>query len=156
TADGQAVTANADGIVRVWSLAEDTLTARDEALSGQIEAAQANYAKAVERRPDDPLLRLERGRFFGTIGRWREAVADFDVVLAKIPGREDYYLDRARCHAAVGEWDKVAADCAAGLALVPDQSAALSRRNRIDDALARWEGAVERVAALRPKDTQIW
>src|SRR5262249_40147463 len=52
---------------------EYLLRARVCGRMGQMEQAQADFARATALAPDDPLLRSERSNLLGRCGRWAEA-----------------------------------------------------------------------------------
>ncbi|HVS35363.1 MAG TPA: tetratricopeptide repeat protein, partial [Gemmataceae bacterium] len=64
----------------------------------------AAFADAIKLRPDDIDLRLERGGYYAQMGRWKEAAADFDRVMAERPFGEEWYQD-ACLHVLSGDAD---------------------------------------------------
>jgi serine/threonine protein kinase/Flp pilus assembly protein TadD/thioredoxin-related protein len=154
--DGRrAVTATADGIVHLWTLSEAVLSARDHATLGELDQAEADYTNALERKPDDTALHLERGRVYAQQRQWSKAIADFDKALGGIPNEVDILADRGRCYAELKDWDKVVADFSKVLELVPDDPSPKSEHSLMCDELARWETAYAKVLQLRPKDMQL-
>src|SRR5262249_25892344 len=70
-------TANADHKVHLWTLDDDTLRARELALQGEIDRAEAAYREAVEKRPEDADLRVEWARFYARQKKWGRATAEY-------------------------------------------------------------------------------
>ncbi len=93
----------AGGTASLWDLSEEAARARDAARVGRIEQAEKEYAAAVERRPDDPFLRLERGRFFARYKQWAKADADLARALKLRPADPDLLTEAARVHREHGE-----------------------------------------------------
>ena len=75
-----------------------------------LDKATADYDFAVMIDPDQPRLRLARGRRLGELGRWKEAEADLDKGVQL--GREDpqIWAERGRILADWGQPDRAAAD----------------------------------------------
>jgi tetratricopeptide (TPR) repeat protein len=56
---------------------------RGHATLGQLDLAEATFAKALQANPEDGQLLLGRGLYHAQFGRWREAAADFAAVFAR-------------------------------------------------------------------------
>ncbi|MBI1913775.1 MAG: protein kinase [Planctomycetes bacterium] len=152
--DGRRVaTANNDGKVHLWALAEGTLRARTHAQLGELDKALAGYDQVVTQRPGDTEVRIERARFHAHQRQWDKAIADFAQVLQTRPDDVDALVERGRCHARLGRWDDVAADFGKAFALLPDDAA--GQRRAWSEELAAWDKSFAKVLAARPKDAQL-
>lgn len=96
---------------------------------------------------------FDRARALATGGRREEAIALYDVLLARSPGHADARLARGRTHAWMRQWDAAEADLLAVTAASPGYADAWSalgdmylwsdRPQQAVDAYTRW-------SALRP------
>jgi eukaryotic-like serine/threonine-protein kinase len=154
--DGRHVaTANNDGKVHLWALAEDALRARTHVQLGELDKAAVVYDKIVRQRPGDADLRIERGRFQARQRQWEKAIADYTSALQTRPDDVDTLVERGRCHAELSHWDDVAADFSKALALPPDEVGWTVARRAWGDALTTWDKAFAKVLAARPKDPHL-
>ncbi|MCB1916660.1 MAG: tetratricopeptide repeat protein [Rhodocyclaceae bacterium] len=82
--------------------------------------------------PDNAAALASRGRLLAQAGRWPEALADADRLVAGEPGLGAAYLLRADCREAVGDLDGALRDLAQARALIDDEAARseLDRRLR--------------------------
>jgi tetratricopeptide (TPR) repeat protein len=117
--------------------------------------AGATALPFAEGNPPPALSRQERGRFFGRRGKWRQAVAEYDLALQEQPGQPETWLERGRCHAMLKEWEQTATDFVKALDLSPQGSGFFSPRSRICKELAHWEQAFGKAVQLRPRDAQL-
>jgi serine/threonine protein kinase/WD40 repeat protein/Flp pilus assembly protein TadD len=74
---GGIATADNGGIVRFWQPSRAIASARSLANSGKFKLALAEYDRAINARPDDAALLIERGRFLTEHGESSRADADF-------------------------------------------------------------------------------
>lgn len=125
-------------------------------MAGDAGRAYAADGMALDLRPDDPELLVDRAAAAGSAGWFDKAVADLDRVLQSDPSRLDALIYRASANRALGRLDPALADIEAALKRAPDSPAALlergnirSLRGDIDGARADWV----RVAALAPGTT---
>ncbi len=76
--DGKRVlTADAEGLVRLWSLDRDLVRPRELDLLGRWEEAGAALDKSLRARPDDPRLWILRGRHDVLLAHWDLAAVDY-------------------------------------------------------------------------------
>ncbi len=157
TPDGsRAVSATTDGIVRLWSLSDEATVARNYAKVGQWDKAEAAYRQAVDRQPDDPHLRLERGRFYARQGQWDKAIADMRKALERLADDAEGWADYGRCRAELGQWDQAAAACVKAMELKPEPANPRVGHGQLYTDLVQWEKVFAKVAERRPKDAQLW
>ena len=150
------LTASPDTYLYLWDLSGDAARARDLARLGRLAEAEAAYARAVERRPRDLTLRLDRARFYARQRQWDKAADDFAAVLQVQADQPQLWLECGRWNAEAGRWDQVAADFDRALELVPEDINQFSQRNQIAVELAQWDQAFARAVELRPKDGMLW
>jgi tetratricopeptide (TPR) repeat protein len=124
---------------------------RDEAL--------AAFGEALKLLPDDPGLHRERGTLYAQCRRWKEAAADFDVVVEQRPFGEDWLVDAClrRLSGDMDGYRRLCAQIAERYARTSDGTeayvagriVAMTPDSGIDPALAvRWqERAVARAEA---------
>jgi serine/threonine-protein kinase len=155
--DGRWVaTANADGMAHLWALAEDLLPVRRDVQAGRLDKAEAAYGRAVERRPDDVDLRVERARFFARRRLWDRAAADYAAALKARTDDPALWLERGRCSAGTKAWARVAADFEKALALLAADPASSAEYRAACDELVQWSEAADKVLAARPRDAALW
>ena len=85
--------------------------ARVRAQAGDHLAALADFRRAITGGLDRPEVRHARARSWAALGRFEEAVADYDQVLsdpAGITAYPDAYRDRAAAHCQLGQADAAA------------------------------------------------
>lgn len=126
---------------QAWMLAGDPARAYDAA------------GLALELRPDDPELLLDRAEAAGAAGRYDKAVADLDRVLKAEPSRIEALVYRAAANRALGRLDPALDDITQALALAPDSIPALLERGNIRSLRGDSDGARldwERVMAMAP------
>jgi tetratricopeptide (TPR) repeat protein len=111
---------------------------------------------ALEKKPTDDQLRLERARLLARKGRWREAVDDYDLILKTAGKKYDYRLERARCHLMLGHWDQAAADFVAALDQWPADVGMVSPASLACREIAAWEPAFRKALELRPNLGLLW
>jgi tetratricopeptide (TPR) repeat protein len=122
-------------------------------LAGDPARAYAAAGLAVELRPDDPELLLDRAEAAGAAGWYDKAVPDLDRVLKADPSRVEALIYRAAADRALGRLDPAFDDIAQALKLAPDSIPALLERGNIRSLRGDKEGARldwERVAAISP------
>jgi WD40 repeat protein/tetratricopeptide (TPR) repeat protein len=160
---------------------EPTARARAWAERKHWAAAEAAFTEAVDARPLDTAVRLERARFYKARSQPGKAEADYarsyalgdrDVtlidtivageslfrhVIAESPdSAAPLWAKHGALRLAQSRWDEAAADFARELELVPEDRRWQSPRSRRALALARWDRAYARLLELRPDDGQLW
>ena len=85
-----ALTADSDGMVRLWSLDPELVRPCELDLLGRWEEAGALLDKSLRSRPDDPRLWTLRGRHDALLGHWDLATADYRKAIEL--GRNDPHL----------------------------------------------------------------
>jgi serine/threonine-protein kinase len=157
SSDGRwVVTANADGKVHQWTLAEDVLAARDLAQREEFAEAEAAYSRILERHPDDGDLRGERGRFHARQQKWDKAIADLTKALHLREADADLRVERGRCYAGLKQWDKAADDFSNALMTLASEPGGTSEERAIWDELSSQDDLFDRVVKLRAGDQQAW
>jgi serine/threonine-protein kinase len=152
----QVVTGHDDGSIRIWSLSEEAARAREQALLGTLDKAEQTYAQALARQPAEPMLGIERARFYARNEQWSKAIADYDQGLSHLADRPELWAERGACHAALGHWDQVVADFNKALDLLPDEPVGFAARTLLFEQLLAWEPAFNKVAVQRPNDAAQW
>ena len=89
---------------------------RDE---GRIPEAVAVATDALRHEPERRDLRAERGFLLGTLGRYGEALADFEAILADNPGDVEALLEHAQIKVLQGKYDEAEGEFRFLLALAP-------------------------------------
>jgi Flp pilus assembly protein TadD len=122
-------------------------------LAGDPARADAAEGLAVELRPDDPELLLDRAESAGASGQYAEAVTDLDRVLKNDPSRVEALIYRAAANRALGRIEPAFDDITEALKLAPGSVPALLERGNIRLLRGDTEGARldwERVATASP------
>lgn len=110
--------------------------------AGEAGRARAAFAKALAGRPDDTALRLQRGLARALLGRYFDAVDDFNAVLDADPRNIDALVLRATAYKRLGGVELALDDLDRALKLDPEHPDALLERGivrhlRNDDDRAR-------------------
>jgi tetratricopeptide (TPR) repeat protein len=122
-------------------------------LAGDPGRAYAADGAALELRPDDADLLVDRAEAAGSAGWFEKAIADLDRVLKADPARLDALIYRASAYRAEDRLDPALADITKALALAPDSVPALLERGNLRRLGGDIDGARQdwgRVAALAP------
>ena len=122
-------------------------------LAGDPARAYAADGAALELRPDDADLRVDRAEAAGAAGWFDKAIADLDLVLKADPGRVDALIYRASAYRQEGRLAPAQADIDKALKLAPDSVPALLERGDIRRLAGDIDGARQdwvRVAVLAP------
>jgi tetratricopeptide (TPR) repeat protein len=160
---------------------DPTARAKAWAERKQWAAAEAAFTEAIDARPLDTSVRLERANFY--TARSEPAKADEDyarsyalgdrsvVLIDAIVTREclfrhiiaespdsagPLWAKHAALRLAQSRWDEAAVDFAQELELLPADRRWQSPRSRRALALAQWDRAYARLLELRPDDGQLW
>ncbi|GAB4150101.1 MAG: tetratricopeptide repeat protein [Cyanobacteria bacterium J069] len=86
----------------------------------KLQAAIADYNKAIELAPDAPDPYLNRGAALEGLEQWDEAIADYNKVLELDPNDAAAYNNRGNAKAGQGNWDAAVADYQTAADLAPD------------------------------------
>ncbi|HEX5454076.1 MAG TPA: tetratricopeptide repeat protein [Stellaceae bacterium] len=120
-------------------------------LAGDPARAYAAATSALNLKPDDPDLLVDRAEAAGAAGWFGKAVADLDRVLKADPARADALIYRASAYRAEGRLDPALTDIDRALKLAPQSAAALLERGNIrrlrgdiDGARGDWTRAAAR------------
>jgi len=90
---GGVLTSDKDGVVRIWSASRSIARARELTRNEQIDAALSEYGKAIQERPGDVRLQIERGRWLAVLGRSSEADIDFARAAGLAPDNPQLFLE---------------------------------------------------------------
>ncbi|NEP46249.1 MAG: tetratricopeptide repeat protein, partial [Okeania sp. SIO2H7] len=85
----------------------------------QLEAALADYEKAIELAPYAPDPYLNRGIVYERLEDWEKAIADYNRVLEIDPEDAIAYNNRGNAEGGNGEWERAIADYQKAFELVP-------------------------------------
>jgi tetratricopeptide (TPR) repeat protein len=122
-------------------------------LAGDPARAYAADGLALELRPDDPELLLDRAEAAGAAAWYDKAVPDLDRVLKADPSRAEALIYRAAANRALDRLDPALDDVTQALKLAPESVPALLERGNIRSLRGDAEGARldwERVATMSP------
>ncbi len=122
---------------------------------GNLQAAIADYGRALDRDPVDSYSLYNRGLAYGRSGQDAKAAADFSASLELRPGNADAYFERGRIRMITGDMPGAIEDFTQVHALDPDDEWALANRGIshlwMDDT-ARAEADFARVEARDPQN----
>jgi tetratricopeptide (TPR) repeat protein len=109
---------------------------------------------------DKPLAAVYalRGTAKADLGRFNEAIHDFNSAVVLQPGNGDYYVKRGRCFLATAGWPEAKWDAEKALELQPDNSDALWIRGFVYLKNEEWDKAwvdLNRAANLNPRDANV-
>lgn len=104
---------------------------------GDLEAALADYNKAVELKADNPDLYVSRGRAYFNLKSYELSVQDFDKAIELNPKTAIAFIDRGRSYEKLGDRQKALADYKKALELDAANEVAKSEVSRIETELAK-------------------
>jgi len=106
---------------------------------GDAETARRALDRAIALSPDDPSVRLARGRFYTAIRRYSDAKTEFDRAAALDPASPEPHYQLGLAYLAAGERDRALASLERAVALDPGHAGA---REALSPLLAtRYEAA---------------
>lgn len=103
--------------------------------AGQAESAAAAQSRALDLKPQDPDLWIDRGLSYAAMKAWPRAISDFDHALALRPREVDTLILRAAAWRNAGNAQRAMEDAQTALKLAPDHSEALLERGFADLAM---------------------
>lgn len=160
----------AEAAQRLEALAGDMMGARDDLRAGALEqagqawllagkphAAKAAFDAALQLRPNEPDLLIDRAQAYDAMGKLWDAIDDLNDALAIDPDRADALIFRASAYRRVGGGLALAqADIDRALKLAPNSVPGLLERGNIRSLTGDLAGAradwlkVERLAPSSP------
>lgn len=108
---------------------------------GQLPAALHDLDRALARNPDAS-TRSERAEVLRAMGRFAEALEEFDASIAEHDSDTFAFLGRARTRAALGDPDEALRDLNRALALCPNDHAVLVERAHLYQQRGRTQHAL--------------
>jgi lipoprotein NlpI len=123
------------------------------------DATIASFTKIIESgRLSGPALAQrywERGKHYGKLGRYENAVADYSAALDIDPGMVKVYIDRAVAYARVEKYQAAYTDFNQAAKLQPGNALVYAHRGTLSFLLGKYRDAAadfERYLGLRPTD----
>jgi tetratricopeptide (TPR) repeat protein len=108
----------------------------------KLEAAIADFNKAMELAPDAPDPYLNRGAALEGLGKWDEAIADYNRVLDLDPNDPAAFNNRGNAEAGLGHWETAIADYQKAFELAPDYAFARANYALAEYQLGQTEEAI--------------
>lgn len=98
--------------------------------NGDFAAAIMDYSAALREMPDNPELHNGRGDIYRKMENYRQAILDYDEVIALRPSKEAGYTNRAITHELAGDFAAAESDFseAARLAAAPEVPRAAAKK----------------------------
>ena len=129
----------------------DVAIVRAQLARGDAEAALAHAETALEKAPDDPVLRFVRASVLAGMGRLDEAEAAYRALIEEQPDAERVWLALYRLALARGDAEGADAVLDQAIAAVPEsatlqwtRAGALEREGDVEGAIAIYEALYER------------
>lgn len=110
-------------------------------LADEPERAEAALTAALDRRPENPDLLMDRARARAARNQWKLVLADLDHALQVEPDRSDAYALRAAAFRRTGDMARAFEDADTAVSLDPDDAAALYERGMARKARGDLKGA---------------
>ena len=111
---------------------------------GEVDAALADYSKALEIKTDDPGLYVSRGKALFTKKSFDQSVKDYDKAIELAPKTAVAFLNRGASYEKLGEVQKALSDYKSAADLDTTNESAQAEVKRIETQLAKEEA--DRVA----------
>ena len=105
--------------------------------------AEAYLAEGVRIAPDFPPLYLSRGLALFELGRFAEAIADYDRMVAMDPQNMQAYANQGDALQALGQFEEALARYAQAISIAPDCAETYSNRGLALHEIKRFEEALE-------------
>jgi tetratricopeptide (TPR) repeat protein len=124
---------------------------------GDYKGAVAAFDQALELRPNDPVLLMNRGGARYEAGNYGGAILDLTQSLEKKPDAHASYSYRALAREATGDFQREIDDCSASLKLKPNDAGALAHRGYAESRMGDVTTALadcDRAVALTPKNPE--
>jgi WD40 repeat protein/tetratricopeptide (TPR) repeat protein len=143
--------------------------------------AEAAFNEAVQARPQDAAVRLERAQFYASRSRPEKAADDYaecyalgsrdakliELIVASEPlfrrvaaeSPQDagpLWMKHSELLVSQSRWDEAAGDFARELDLLPADRNWNTQRSQRALALAQWDQSYARLLAMRPDDGHLW
>lgn len=96
--------------------------------AGQADKAAQVQSRALDLKPEDADLWIDRGLSYATMNEWPRAVSDFDHALALRPNDVEFLVLRAAAWRFAGNLSRSLADAQLALKIAPDNTSALLER----------------------------
>jgi len=93
-------TAQLDHARRLYAQRREILQIAADLTPGSLREETDGVLSLLEKRPDDDLLRWTTGNLLGAANRWREAAAQFEILIARFPGHPELLAALGRCRLA--------------------------------------------------------
>lgn len=123
---------------------------------GQIDQALADVAKGLEYAPTSFRLRQLRGQINADAGRYAQAIADFDALIAFQSGWPDLMNDRCWARARAGvELQKALADCDTAVGWQPERPEGFDSRGLVKLRMGDFAGAITDYDAALAQDAEM-
>ncbi len=152
-----------DSAIGLWGLGRREYY-KAQRLSGSdrtkaIGLARDFCSKALGMRPDFLWAFLVRGGCYQMLECWKEALADFDAVVALIPGSGLGYYNRGDTYKAMKKYGKALTDLDKAISIDPRFAQAHVNRGLVYKALKRYDKALadlDTALRLNPGDAQTY
>lgn len=115
---------------------------------GNDQQALAGLTASMSIWPDDTSIRIDRNDELIELGRYDEAIGDFDQMLAQDEKSIDALIGRSRAHSFAEHWPQAIADAEQALVLDPKSRRALYRRAYARKGSGDFDGALADYTAL--------
>jgi len=102
-----------------WKLRPLKARGHYHALEHRFDLALQDFTAAVAADPSDKMARIAKAGLYATMGKFREAQKDTDVLLKMFPDGPDILNNSCWLHAALWELNAALTDCNRSLALAP-------------------------------------
>jgi tetratricopeptide (TPR) repeat protein len=109
---------------------------------GDTAGALVEYGSAVNVSPDNAYIRRTRALLLGELGRYEEAIADFDYLLTTQPRSADVLLLKGMALYQMARFQDSLEACEEGTRLSPSNAALQAMRGYALDALGRQQEAL--------------
>ncbi|NRB08106.1 MAG: tetratricopeptide repeat protein [Richelia sp.] len=117
----------------------------------KLQAAMADYNKAIELAPNETDPYLNRGTALEGLGKWDEAIADYNHVLELDPQDAMAYNNRGNAKTGLGQWDNAIVDYQKASEINPkfafaraNQALALYETGKTENAIAQMRSIVRK------------
>jgi len=115
----------------------------------EFEAAVRLYGALIEAHSDNAEPYYKRANALNALGKWREAIVDYDQAIALNANYANAYCNRSVALQRLGRLDEALASCDRAVAVNPadflahyNRAAVLKELGRLDEALAGYEASI--------------
>ena len=133
--------------------------AQAEFYNGQFKEAVSDYTRAIEAKPDDPIIYKNRGNAYLHQDEYDDALSDYDRAIRLKPDYAEAHSNRGHVYTNSKQYDKAISEYTEAIRLKPDLTVAYTNRGNLYYELKQYDKAISDYAEairLKPDDASVY